>query len=264
MGSATRQALESSIRALTALGTAADLATGEQLLAAGRVIGGSSQLSAALVDHSADAGDKQGIVDAVFASLSTSARSVLGSVVSARWSSVDDLLAGIEELGFRAIASSSPASVSIESEIFAFGSAVSSDAELELAVGSKLGAPQEKVALVRRLIGSKVSEQTLAIVEHLVQQPRDRRIGELVSYAASIVADEAGFSIATVTTASPLAPAQLDRLAAGLAAQYGRGLRVNQVIDPDILGGVRVQIGDDVIDGSIASRLNDLRLQLAG
>ena len=97
-----------------------------------------------------------------------------------------------------------------------------------------------------------------------MQQPRGRRIGELLSTAADIVADEAGLAVATVITASPLTTAQLDRLRAGLAKSYGRDLKLNVRLDPSIIGGVRVQIGDDVIDGTVATRLTDLRLQLAG
>jgi F-type H+-transporting ATPase subunit delta len=160
------------------------------------------------------------------------------------------------------LARSASASTSIESELFAFGTAVNSNAELELAVGSKLGSPAAKASLVSALVGTKVSPQTAAILEHLVQQPRGRRIAALLSGAAATVADEAGLVIATVTTAGPMDKKQLTRLASSLATG-GRELSINHVIDPSILGGIRVQIGDQVIDGTIASRLNDLRLQLA-
>ena len=53
-------------------------------------------------------------------------------------------------------------------------------------------------------------------------------------------------------------------LAKSLSSRYGRNLTINQVIDASVVGGLKVQIGDDVIDGSIATRLKDLRLQLAG
>ena len=96
-----------------------------------------------------------------------------------------------------------------------------------------------------------------------MQQPRGRRIGELIRTAAAIVADEAGLAVATVITAAPISDAQLERLRAGLSATYGRDLQLNQVIDPAIIGGIRVQIGDDVIDGSVSTRINDLRLRLA-
>jgi F-type H+-transporting ATPase subunit delta len=140
---------------------------------------------------------------------------------------------------------------------------VSSDAQLELALGSKLGSDEAKSALVTSLLG-KASPQTVAIVRQLVLQPRGRRIGELLRNAASIVADQAGESIATVTSATPIGTAQLARLQKGLAASFGRDLAINLVVDPTIIGGLRVQVGDDVIDGTVARKLAELRLQMAG
>lgn len=265
MGSATREASAVSRAALSKLGGTADLATGESLFSAGHVIGDSSQLLAALGDASADAAAKAALVRGVFASAVTPvALGLLQAIASERWSSHDDLLAGIEDLGLRATASSAPGGASIEEELFSFGAAVSSDAELELALANKLGRTDAKLDLVNALLSSKVSDQTLVIVRHLVQQPRGRRIGELLRSAASVVADQANTSVATVTSAAPLAAGQLTRLKESLAARYGRELMVNQVIDPAVVGGVRVQIGDDVIDGSISTRISDLRLQLAG
>ncbi|TFB48685.1 F0F1 ATP synthase subunit delta [Cryobacterium tagatosivorans] len=265
MGSATREALASSRDALAALGSSVDLATGESLFTAGRVVGESSQLRSALADSSSDEKARLALVERVFSSaLTPSALVLLKKAASVRWSSQGDLLAGIEELGLRAAAASAPRNVSIESELFAFAAAVSSDAGLELALTSKLGRADAKLDLVDALLAGKVSAQTLAIVRHLVRQPRGRRIGQLLRHAASVVADQSGTTIATVTSAAELAPAQLERLNQSLAARYGRELTINQIVDPGLVGGVRVQIGDDVIDGSIATRLKDLRLQLAG
>ena len=264
MGSATREALATSRAALSVPGGTTDLATGEGLFGAGRVIGSSSQLLSALGDASADAAAKVTLVRAVFgANVTPRALDLLAAAVSERWSSHDDLLAGIEELGLRASALSTPAGTSIGGELFAFGKTVSSDAELELALASKLGKPGAKAALVEKLLDGKVSGQTLAIVRHLVQQPRGRRIGELLRHAAAVVADESGTSIATITSASVLTADQLARLQKNLQLRHGRALTINQVVDPELVGGVRVQIGDLVIDGSIATRLADLRLQLA-
>lgn len=264
MGSATREALASAREALAKVAAKDALATGTQLFEAARVIGGSAQLRSALADPSAAANDKAAVIGAIFSSLGASTRTLLGEIVATRWSSPDDLLAGIEEVGIRAVASSAAKGDSLEGELFAFGAAVSSDPELELAVGSKLGSPAAKSALVTKLLSKKASAQTLAIVDHLVQQPRGRRIGELIRTAAATVADQAGLAVATIVTAAPISPAQLERLRAGLAKSYGRDLKLNLVIDPSILGGIRVQIGDDVIDGSVSTRINDLRLQLAG
>ncbi len=263
MGSATRVALADARTALGALKVTDALAAGQQLFSAGRVIGDSAQLRSMLADPAVAASEKKAVVDSLFSSLGAPARGLLAGLVASRWSTQDQLLAGIEEIGIRAVARSAPKSLSIEGELFAFGAAVTSDAELELAVGSKLGTNAAKSALVSALLKDKASEQTLAILDHLVQQPRGRRIGGLVRTAAAIVADEAGLAVATITSASPISAAQVDRLRAGLSKSYGRDLEVNLVVDPSIVGGIRVQIGDDVIDGSVSTRINELRQRLA-
>lgn len=263
MGSATREALARSVSALAGLGSKADLATAEDLFAAGRVVADSAQLRAVLSDPSADAAGKTALVTRVFGSLSAPAVELLVSVASGRWSGPDDLLDAIEELGIRSIAASAPRNLDIAAELLAFGGAVTSDAQLELALRSKLAAPEAKADLVSRLLDGKASAQTVAIVRQLTLQPRGRSIRESLRSAARTVAAQDGQTIATVVTAAALPDAQVERLRASLAARYG-DLKLNQVVDPTIIGGLRVQIGDDVIDGSIASRLSELRLQLAG
>lgn len=262
MGSATREAIAAANATLGVQG-AVGLATGEQLLAAALVVSRSHELRAALADDTAKDSDRKGIVDAVFGAYTKEAQAILVSLSTSRWSSEDDLVAGIEELGIRALASSAPKNLSIDDELFEFGVAVTSNSELELALGSKLGGVDGKVALVDSLVGNKCSEQTVAILKALLAQPRGRRIAELIRYAATIVADEAGNGIATVTVATVLDAEQRTRLETALSAQYGRDIRLNVIVDPVILGGIRVQIGSEVIDGTISNRIADLRLRLA-
>jgi F-type H+-transporting ATPase subunit delta len=264
MRSATRTALTSTRGVLADLGGAADLGVGVEILAAGRAIAGAPQLLGLLSDPTADAVGKKVVIDRVFAGQSVATRAVLTAVAGSRWSSHQDLLVGIEDAGIRAIAASASSDISIEAELFAFESAVRSDADLELALGTKLGSPAEKSALVERLLGGKASAQTIAILSHLVQQPRGRRIGELVRDASGIVADVAGKLVATVITATALSDGQAARVARGLSEKYGKDISINHVVDPSVVGGVRVQIGGDVIDGTVSTRLSELRLQLAG
>lgn len=265
MGSASRQALATSRDALSSLGSAVDLATAEQLFSAARAIGGSIQFRSLLADAATEPGEKRAAITAVFGGkFSPETLTLLASAASQRWSSDDDLLAGIEELGIRAAAISTPAGTNLEAELFEFGRAITSSPELELAVGSKLGDTAAKVDLVNALLRSKVAPQTLAIVQQLVQHPRGGRIGALLRSAASVVADQSGLAVATITSAKPIGAEQLARLQKGLSKTYGRELQLNPVVDPAVIGGIRVQVGDDVIDGSVASRLTELRLQLAG
>jgi F-type H+-transporting ATPase subunit delta len=263
MGSATREAIASAKAALAARSGEATLAAAEALFSAGHVIGDSAQLQTALTDTSADPAAKDRLVKAIFGTLDSDARGLLSGLVSSRWSKPSDLLGGIEEVAIRIASLSADPSVDMPAELFAFGAAVSSSAELELAVASKLGDPDAKESLVGALLNGKVSAQTMAIVKHLVRQPRGRRIGALLRHASGIIADQHAQTIATVTVASPLSDTQVARLEAGLAKKYG-AVRVNQVVDPSVIGGMRIAVGDVVIDDSVATRMKELKLQLVG
>jgi F-type H+-transporting ATPase subunit delta len=262
MGASSRHALVAAIGKLATV--KATLATGEQLMTAGRAVEESAQLRTILGDPSVEPADKSALVARIFPGLEKAAAALLTGIVESRWSNGEELVAGIEEVGIRAIAEGDGHTKAIESELFAFARIVASDPELELALGNKLAAGEGKAAIVDRLLAKKAHPGTLAIVDHLVRSPRGRRVGELLAYAADVVAAAGGRRIATVTSAQPLSAAQQDRLAAVLKKQYDSDIQLNQVIDPAVLGGIRVQIGDDVVDGTIAARLADLRLQLAG
>ncbi len=263
MGSATREAIASAKAALAARSGNATLAAAEALFSAGHVIGDSAQLQTALADTSADPKAKSTMVTAIFGGLDPDARDLLSELASSRWSKPSDLLGGIEEIAIRVAALSVDSTVDISAELFAFSGAVSSNAELELAVASKLGDPKAKASLINALLKGKASGQTVAIIQHLVRQPRGRRIGALLRHAAAIIADQHARAIATVTVAVPLSDAQVMRLQAGLAKKYG-AVRVNQVVDASIIGGMRISVGDVVIDDSVATRVKELKLQLAG
>ncbi len=263
MGSASRTALATGVAALAAA-NGVTLTTGEELLAAARAIDGSSQLRALLSDPTLDATDRNGLVETVFASLGAATRELLGGLTASRWSNGAQLVDGVEELGIRAIAKAQATTTDIVSELFAVDAAVRSDVELELALGSKLAAPGARAAVVDGLLAKQGSPATIAIVEHLVRSPRGRRIGALLQHTAQIVAETAGGIVARVTVAAPLSAAQERSLTADLATQFGGAPRIQYIVDPAVIGGVRVRVGDTVIDGTLATRLADLRLQLAG
>src|SRR3712207_9546762 len=98
MRAATRQALAASRAALESVRGSLNLQVGEELFAAGRLIGETPALRTALTETAVDPEDKRSIVGRAFASLGTPARSVLSAMVSNDWSSADDLLAAIEEI----------------------------------------------------------------------------------------------------------------------------------------------------------------------
>ncbi|HWS50730.1 MAG TPA: F0F1 ATP synthase subunit delta [Microbacterium sp.] len=262
MGSATTQALAASVQALAAA-SGVTLDTARELFAAARAVGGSSHLSGALADPSAPVEARQNIVGAVFGEFSALTRDVLKVAAAERWSNADQLIDGIEELAIRA-AALSDANADIEGELFAFSRVIAGNSELELALGSRLGGEDAKGELVERLLAGGASKPAILVVSSLVRQPRERRIRQLLNRAMNIVSSQRGRVVATVYSAKALTDAQQNRLSDALSRRYDGRVSLNVVIDPTVVGGLRVQIADDVIDGSIAARLADLRQKLAG
>lgn len=261
MGSATREAVTALRDVLAQQGKAADQQTAEDLFAVSGLLAGSVQLRGAIADASAEQAAKVALVDQAFrGKITAPALAVLTAAASHRWSAPDDVVGALEEIGVRALAAVSGAPVA--DELFAFEAAVTSDSELELALRNKLAPGEAKAKLAAALLKG-ASPATVALVSQLVSNDRGRSIRESLIWAEQVVADELGQSVAVVTSAQALAPAQLGRLRDALSAKYGRSIAFNHIIDPSLIGGLRVQVGDDVIDSSIQTRLNDIRLALA-
>ncbi|WP_040163782.1 F0F1 ATP synthase subunit delta [Microbacterium gorillae] len=261
MGSATTQALAASVTALDA--QQLDLDAARDLFAAAQAIGGSTQLSGALSDSAAPVAAREQVVKAVFgAALGAPAVNVLTTVAGQRWSDAADLVDGITELATRAAAKAEP-NTDVEGELFSFSRTVAANPELELALNGSLGQASAKSTLAEKLLAS-AAPATRLIVSSLVQKTRDRRVRQLLDGAMKTVAAQRGRTVATVVTAAPLTDGQASRLQTALSAKYGTQVSLNTVVDPTVVGGLRVQIADDVIDGSISSRLADVRQKLVG
>jgi F-type H+-transporting ATPase subunit delta len=262
MGSATTQAVAATTAALGAA-SAVDLDVARELFAAARVLGESSQLSGALADSAAAPEARAKVVTDLFgAAFSSVTVGLLTTAVQHSWSSSSDLVDGVEELAVRAAAKATDADV--EAELFAFSRTVAENPELELALGSRIGDPAAKGELVSSLLTGRVSEAGELIASSLVRQPRERRVRELLARGMRFAAAERGRVVATVSSAVALSDAQQKRLAVALSNKYGTEVSVNTVIDPTTIGGLRVQVADDVIDGTVATRLGELRQRLAG
>lgn len=263
MGSATTQAQAATTAALDA-SSGVDLDVARELFAVARAVGDSSHLSGALADSSASSAARRKVVADVFGSaVKPTTASLLTTAVEQRWSVPGDLVEGIEDLAVRAAAIADPAA-DVEGELFSFSRTVADNAELELALGSRLGDAEAKAGLVESLLKGRASAAATLIASSLIGNPRERRVRQLLARATRLVADQRGRTVATVVTAAPLSAAQAERLTSTLSKRYGAQITLNTVVDPTVVGGMRVQIADDVIDASVSARLADLRQRLAG
>ena len=262
MGSATRESLSRSIAELDRLASQVTSTTAQELFSVEHVIGTSASLRAAFANSTVDNEATTRLISRLFGGLSQPSLELVTTVVTLTWSAHDDIVAALEELAVRAVVISG-SEADIISELFAFGTAADSNAELELALRGKLTTPADKVRLVERILRGKVSAESIMILSNLVSFTRGRSLRVAIRDTANIVAAQRGCVIATVISATELPNEQATRIRDELSEMYG-AVTLNRVVDPHVLGGLRIEIGHNVIDGSVFSRLQDLRLQLVG
>jgi F-type H+-transporting ATPase subunit delta len=124
--------------------------------------------------------------------------------------------------------------------------------------------PQRRVTLLDSLVEGKTSDITLALLRHAVTSQRRRSITLAIDDLLDAAAARQQRSVARVISATPLTSAQQERLTTTLSEIYGRAISVRTAIDPEVRGGLIVRVGDEVIDGSIATRFAAARNALAG
>ena len=101
-------------------------------------------------------------------------------------------------------------------------------------------------------------------MDRVITAPRGLTFETALRRLSEEVAARRERRVATVVSAIALTDDQRDRLLAALSAKFGGQVYLNVVIDPDVIGGLRVTVGDQVIDGTIATRLDEARLRLVG
>jgi F-type H+-transporting ATPase subunit delta len=151
----------------------------------------------------------------------------------------------------------------VEDDLFRFARLVAGQPGLREALVGPADAAA-KQSLLDNLLSSKVSAPSMSLITQLLTHPRGRSPQVVLDLAAGIAAQRREQLIAVVRVATELTPAQRQRLMSALVNTYGRGLHLNVVHDPAVVGGLSVQIGDELIDGTAATRLGEVRRRLAG
>ncbi len=195
---------------------------------------------------------------------------LVSGMVRSRWSASRDLVDAVEELADTAdlIAAEQAGNLdAVEDELFRFGRIVAGSPELRTTLGGKESDDAlrtARTALVERLLGGRAQPVTQRLVSRLVLHPRGRSLEAGLESLSRLAADRRNRSVAVVVSAVPLSDEQKRRLGSALARTYGRDIQLNLDVDPSVLGGISVRIGDEVISGTIADRLDDVRRRMAG
>lgn len=269
MRGASRESFEAARRQLGSQIAGADArAMSRDLFGIGRVLDGSAGLRRALTDPARDEASKSELAASLLSTkVSAGALALVKTLVSGRWSSPSDLSDAIELLAVEAEAAAAESDGSldaVEGELFRFARVISSESGLRQALSDRSVPAERKQELVGTLLAGKASASTITLVSALVGSPRGRSLERGLEEFARVAAERRGRSIAHVTTAVPLSDAQRARLADALAQQAGRPIQLNVEVDPSIVGGISVRLGDEILDGTIINRLADARRRLAG
>ncbi|MDE3724788.1 F0F1 ATP synthase subunit delta [Nocardiopsis sp. N85] len=221
-----------------------------------------------LADQANPSEAKTGLIGHLLESkVSPSAVLVASDVVSAKWSSARDLVDALERMAvYTTIASlqSAAALDGLEDELFRFERIVAAQPRLRDALTRDGVSREHKLSLLEDLLSGKVDSATLTLVGQAVTRPRGRTLEQALDNYGRIVAERAMRYVAVVRSAVALSEDRQSRLEAALSRAYGRDIHLNIEVVPEIVGGLSIQVGDEVIDGTIAGRIAEAQRRLAG
>jgi len=240
---------------------------GSGLFAAATVLLDQPSLRRALTDPSAEAAARSSLAESVFGKhLSDAAGAVVAASAGHRWAASGDLATALEQLGVVAVVKAADrdgAGDLVEAELFGFGRTVVENPDLRSALSDPARSVDDKRGLVRSLLEGKAHAGTVQLVEQAVGGTHLTLTNAIDTYV-DLAAHTRNRLVALVRVAQPLDADEEKRLAAALSAQYDRTVHLNTVVDPSVLGGIHVSVGDEVIDGTVSSRLDDASRRLAG
>ena len=261
---ATRDVLDKTLNGLSG-DAAAALST--DLFAVVNALGQNVALRRAITDPSRQASEKEALLKQLFATrISDKALAIAAAALANRWSSPSDLLIAMEQIAIQAEAGAANARGELdklEDEIFAFGRALAANQDLRNALNGNPDAISEKVALVNQVLKSATSS-TRALVSQVVNGLWGRNIETALSDIAHATAEHRNLVVAHVQSAIDLSADQKTKLASALSKQIGQAVRINVETNSKVVGGVSIRFRDELIDGTVISRMAEASQALAG
>ncbi len=240
-------------------------ALGADLFALARSQDDAHALRRALTEPAVPAGAKARLLRSLFETrVGDAAIQVAEVAVGQRWSSTRDFPDALEEASVAAYVAQADGAGhldDLEDDLFRIGRIVEGSAGLREALNDQAVSWEGKRSLVADLLGDKVDPSTKALLEQAVAG-RHRALTSTLATYQRVAAKRRDSMIATVWVASPLSDEHRDRLANALSEQHSRQIHLNVVVDPAVLGGVRVAVGDEVLDSTVESRLKQAQRRL--
>ena len=150
----------------------------------------------------------------------------------------------------------------VEDELYQLSVLLESETELTQLLADRTATAAQRRGLLAGVIYGKVTMFTEALALQVIGRPNHNPVDDLAELAAG-VAELRGKAVARVKAAEALSDTQRDALARKLEQIYGREMAIHSEVDPSLLGGMIVRVGDEEIDGSTRGKLTRLRTDLA-
>jgi len=237
----------------------ASITVGTELFSVANLLESESRLRRNLADSGFSAQVRSNLVKEVLESrVSAEASAVVQKIATARWFKDSAFVEAIESAGALVVLAATEKAKSIdrvEEEIFFFARLVDRESDLQMALSGSANSSAAKAKLVADLLSGQAHADTVTLVAQYVAHPRGRRISESLDNLSGLAAARHGQVVATVTAAINLSSDQRLRIAAALGRIYRTEVVIDAVVNPEVIGGVSVQVGDDVIDGTISTRI---------
>ena len=240
-------------------------AVGSELFEVAQLLRSEAGLRRLVTDPSTAVAAKQGLVKQLLeGKVSSAALALVSSAAGRRWTASRDLPNALERLSeIATVRSVGKDGDTVADELFGFSQLISGDHELRGALTDPSRSVEDRRGLVSTLLGGKAHKATVALAQRAIGGGYRDPETALAEYQR-VAADVRGQSVATVRVARPLSKDHAARLSAALQAKYGRPVHLNVIVDPRVVGGITVAIGDDVIDGTVSTRLAEASRRLAG
>jgi F-type H+-transporting ATPase subunit delta len=260
---ALRELLEKTSSTLAAGADARKL--GADLFALAGALDGARSLRRGLTEPAVPAEAKARLLHSLFdGKVANDSLAVAEVGVGQRWSHTRDFTDALEHASVTAHIAGADADGTlddVEDNLFRFSRIAEGNTGLRDALGDPAVPVEGKRSLVADLVGDKVDETTSMLLRQAVAG-RHRSLTSTLALYQRVAAEGRGSIIATVWVAAPLRDEHRERLAEALSAQHDRQVHLNVVVDPEVLGGVRVAVGDEVLDSTVEARLTLARRRL--
>ena len=236
---------------------------GNELFTITKVLDDSIQLERALTDPSRPVADKVAVLKELLGdNAHPMTMEIMTDLVSRRWSRARDIANAVEDFGVDAMmyyADATDATLQVSIELSELRSALLNLPVVRAKLYDYQATSEARVKLFHEVFSGKtLNKVTMRLAEHATCNLRRRRYLETIQWLINKFSRHMGESMVTVTTATPLKKEQIKRLVEVYSAKVGRQVHINSVVDPTVLGGMRIQVGDEVTDNTVVAQLQNL------